>query len=301
MKKMFFILLLLPLLINADEKPFVIGRLHGQMGNNLFQMAAVCALAWDNGAEPYFPDLINKDSQDVPENFKHVFFRFNPHMPSGPIEFSHQMSVHYNFWYQPIPYQPNMEVVGLFQTAKYFDHHRERLLKMLAPKEEDLQYIKTKYASLICHPMAVGIQVRWFGKQSDAAWWPFLSQYGYDYYDKAMALFPPNTLFIVSTNNMEFAKTNIPEKYKNVIFLENEPWHIEFFLLSMCKHNIISNSTFGWWAAWLNQNPNKIVVVPEYWVDPYWEQQSPVVDVYPQGWIKVPSKWGKAWEDIRSF
>lgn len=286
--------------VHPTEKPFVIGRLSCQLGNNLFQIATTCAHAWDHGAEPYFPDLLTKTTEDTPYNFKHVLFRFNPQMPEGKISTTFEMLVYSNYCCVPIPYEPNMELKGSFQSWKYFAHHRERLLKMLAPADEDLQYIKTKYAKILCHPITVGIQVRWFGKKQDAHWWRFLAQYGYDYYEKAMSIFPPNTLFIVSTNNQEFARANIPDHF-NVIFLENEAYHIDFFLLSLCKHNIISNSTFGWWAAWLNQNPNKIVVAPEHWIDPFWYPQTPVKDTYPDEWIRLDAKWGKPWEDITSF
>lgn len=80
-----------------------------------------------------------------------------------------------------------------------------------------------------------------------------------------MALFPDSSLFIVTSDNLEFARKNIPTQGRNVIFIEGERYYIDFFLQTLCKNNIICNSTFSWWSAWLNQNPNKVVVRPKVW------------------------------------
>ena len=97
-----------------------------------------------------------------------------------------------------------------------------------------------------------------------------------------MALFPDDTLFIVSSNDIAFAKRIVP-LWANAYFIEDEPYYINLYLLSYCKHNIITNSTFGWWAAWLNQHPNKIVVAPKEWFVP--SHPRPYDDIVPESWI----------------
>lgn len=293
-------LLILTYMSMADATPFVIGQLDCQLGNNLFQVAATCAVAWDNGAEPHFPDLKRKTENNLPTNFAKVFFRLNAEMPQEPISRHWRLPFSSNFCYMPIPYQPNIEIAGTFHSEKYFAHHRERLLELFTPLPEVLDYISTEYKEIAEHPLSVGVQIRWFGCANDANFWIYLAQYGYDYFDKAMSLFPPDTLFVVSSNNLEFAKKNLPSK-KNMIFLENEPYYVDFFLLSMCKHQIISNSTFGWWAAWLNRNPDKKIVVPKNWIDPIWENETPVCDVWPNEWIQIDAKWGKPNDHFDSF
>ena len=96
-----------------------------------------------------------------------------------------------------------------------------------------------------------------------------------------MALFPKDSLFVVTSDNIEFARRNIPTDWGRVVFIEDELPYIDFFLQTLCKHNIISNSTFSWWGAWLNENSSKIVVRPRVWL-------SGQPDIGgPDEWIKV--------------
>lgn len=258
----------------VNEKPFVIGSILGQLGNRMFEVATACALAWDNNAEPYFPDFapITRHSYD----YNHIFFRCNIHPPKRGIEFEWGSPP---FGYDPIPYHPNMKISGYFQNEKYFAHHRNRLLNLFAPHPDDLKYIQNKYGWIIDHPNAVSVHLRYYYTEKPGE--DSFIQYEREYFEKAMALFPESSLFVVTSDNLNFARQNIPTEGKNVIFIEGEPYYIDFFLQSLCKHNIICNSTFSWWSAWLNRNPNKIVVRPKVWFGGYPDIGG------PDEWIKI--------------
>ncbi|MDN3506018.1 MAG: alpha-1,2-fucosyltransferase [Simkaniaceae bacterium] len=253
------------------EKPYVVGSLLGQLGNQLFEVATASALAWDNDAEAYFPDFLPYSNE-----YRHVFFRCNIKPPKKKVTYKWKTEP---FGYQPIPFISGMKLSGYFQNEKYFAHYRDRLLKLFSPRLDDLEYIQKKYQWILEHPEAVSVHLRYYRaeKPDDEA---FL-QYDRAYFEKAMALFPDSCVFIVTSDNIPFARENIPADKGNVFFVENEPYWIDFYLQSLCKHNVISNSTFSWWSAWLNQNPDKIVVRPKDWLAGYPDIGG------PDDWIKI--------------
>lgn len=272
----FLVLTFFPLFSSSqEEKPYVTGVLLGQLGNQLFQVATTCALAWDNHADPYFPDF-GPVSHYQDGYYRHVFFRFPITPPNNRVT---QEWGAPPFGFYPIPFQSGMRISGYFQNELYFAHHRKRLLELFAPHPNDFAYINKKYGSLINDPNTVSVHLRYYYAEKPDE--DFFIQYDYEYFEKAMALFPETSLFVVFSDNMDFAKKNISTSGRNVIFIENEPYYIDFYLQSMCKHNIICNSTFSWWSAWINQNPNKIVVRPEVWL-------KGAIDIGgPNDWIKI--------------
>lgn len=271
--------------IQIFSDSYVVGSLLGQAGNNFFQIAAAQAVAWDHGTQAYFPQL-----GQIPTLYHHYFSKCNIEPPEETISVEWSGGITN---YEPIPYTPCMKIGGYLQSWKYFDHHKERLQKLFAPIAKDSRYIEKKYGNLLSDPCSVGIQLRYFKAEA-----PSFPQYGREYLQKAMDLFPTSALFIVSTNNLAFAKKEVPIEGRRVIFLEDEPAYIDFYTLIRCKHAIISNSTFGWWIAYLNTNPNKIIVCPRIWLfaknpneelaiahpDLYPQEHQ---DVYPPEWIQI--------------
>ena len=68
-------------------------------------------------------------------------------------------------------------------------------------------------------------------------------------------------------------------------FVEGHSEVEDLWLMSLCKHNIIANSSFSWWGAWLNNNPNKKVIAPKKWFGDHVNLNTS--DLLPESWIKI--------------
>ena len=245
----------------TELKPFVTCWLNGQLGNQLHQIATTLAYARDNNFIPFFPEL-NKTDFNIPMNKDRIFFRLNA--SSLPRSIKHVFTSHSNFGKRSIPKFPDLMLKGYFQNWEYYHHHRDELLQIFAPGQEELDQIQSKHKTLLNHPVTVGVHVRTFNKKY-SEYIPFV---GMDYYEKAMSLFPEETLFVIFSDRINWCKHHFQKIDRPMIFIEGQDHIQDFFLMSMLKHNIIGNSSYSWWAAYLNQNPDKTVVAPSHFIIP---------------------------------
>ena len=100
-----------------------------------------------------------------------------------------------------------------------------------------------------------------------------------------MALFPEDALFVIFSNDMEGCKKELASIPRPMIFIEGEPHYHDLYLMSFCKHTIICNSSFSWWAAYLNPNPRKKIVAPPRWYTSGCGLDDK--DVVPPEWLRV--------------
>lgn len=110
-----------------------------------------------------------------------------------------------------------------------------------------------------------------------------------EYYAAAIAHIrancPQEPIFYVFSNDIPLCKQQYD--LPNVVWMDDSvlpphPDWVEMYLMSCCRHNIIANSTFSWWGAWLNRNPGKIVVAPLKWLN-----QQPMPGICPPEWTRL--------------
>lgn len=267
----------------APDQPIVSCKLKGQLGNQMFQVATTLAYAWDYDAWATFPDL-NGPAKHVIFNRDNIFFRLNT--DSSPWSLTKSFKEIHPHSTEKIPFSPKQSLDGYFEFYGHFHHHRDQLLKVFEPKPPIINNLKNKYANILNHPHTVGVHVRTFNKeQHERVGHVFV---GLDYYKNALEQFSDDCLFVIFSDRINWCKVHFQQFNRNMIFIEGNDNVTDLFLMSMMKHNIISNSTFSWWAAYLNQNQG-IVVAPKYWrLRPsfIWLEDQPHFLILPK-WIVI--------------
>lgn len=259
-------------------KPFVTADVKGRLGNQLFEIAAAVSLALDNDAEAKFPAFSQGKKNNIEINYQKVFWRININPLNEKISTTYK-EPHYQF--APIPYTPNMKISGFFQSEKYFKHHKDEIIELFSPSEEILTYLESNYGLIIDNPKTVAVHVRCYHTESKNL--QKVAQIYYkDYYLKMMSYFDKDYLFVIFSDDTQWCKEQFANCGYNVKIIENEPPYHDIYLMSLFKNIIISNSSFSWWAAYLNKHPDKVIIAPQKWIKNKNVDDS---DVVPEDWL----------------
>lgn len=174
--------------------------------------------------------------------------------------------------------------MGYWQCEHYFEDIRALILAEFTPAELPDQ-INLDVGRKIAQSMSISLHVR----RGDYVNNKFHSFLGLDYYRVAVAEMASKTEcphMFVFTDDPEWCRQNLNISFPYTLVTHNPGpqayWDI--ILMSRCKHNIIANSSFSWWGAWLNQNPRKIVIAPKRW---FGDPSVDTIDRVPKGWIRL--------------
>src|SRR5574344_2365730 len=178
--------------------------------------------------------------------------------------------------YYPIPYQQGEDIVikGFFQSYKYLC--REVVIKSFSISEDIRKLIGNNFPYLY-NGLWTSIHVRrgdYLNKKNRYIH-PICS---IGYYKKAISQFPLEMNYLIISDDIVWCKSHF--KGKKFYFAENTTAIIYLYLPSFCHNNIISNSSYGWWGAYLNQHENKIVIAPKIWIG--YVAELKVKDLLPQ-------------------
>jgi hypothetical protein len=103
-----------------------------------------------------------------------------------------------------------------------------------------------------------------------------------DYYGRAMSLLGPTWTYVITSDDIGWCKENFVGDY-NFLFMEGTSASHDLYIHTQAKHNIIANSSFSWWGAWLNTNPDKVVIAPKQWFGPALSHYD-MFDICPESW-----------------
>lgn len=259
---------------------FITCQLGGGLGNMLFAVATTYSLSRKHNLTMLL-DLdhhcIGGDAHTHPDQYKDNIFRKIPIRPNFHFENNVWEVKERSYSYTPleIPPNQNIKISGYFQTEKHFVNYKKEIQDLFSHTTDIMCKIWNNYGSLFQEP-TVSVHVR----RGDYLNFPERHPYVTDeYYYKALENFP-NYRVLVFSDDIQYCKKIF--KGPNFHFMENNEDIIDLYLMSMCDHNIIANSTFSWWGAWLNKKDN-IVYAPARWFGPAIKFDSK--DIRPSNWI----------------
>ncbi len=264
----------------------IVSKLSGGLGNQLFQYSFGRYLANKQGTKllldisfyrnqnkrKYMLDAFNIDAEVTIKVFNLIEFK------------EHNFAFDYK--YKEI--SDNSIINGYWQSERYFEEIAQSIRdeltirgKMTNAANKIIEQIKTR--------SSVSIHIRRGDYITEKKTNLFHGVCDLDYYNNAIDYInsicdlPDAYIF---SDDIEWCKNNI--NIKNKIFFVNDDRKIsdceELIIMSNCENNIISNSTFSWWSAWLNDKKNKIVISPKKW---FLDENINTVDLIPQNWIKI--------------
>lgn len=285
-------------------------ELKGGLGNQLFQYAAALALAKEKNTTVAV-DITNLDAKDKTlgtyRSYKlnklknpptvQNFSSFKKNVIKLGLKFVEKFNINSKglykergFAYEKISTKcsSNSILFGNFQSYKYFDNCEKEIKTSLCFSLTEQYNEVSSLLKDVQYLDSVSIHIRRGDYLSNSIAYDVLGVLPMTYYNLAIDKIietNKNCTFFVFSDDIVWAKENMILKGHHTYFIDIESKDkdiVEFSIMSSCKHNIIANSSFSWWAAYLNPNPNKIVIAPKKWFNnaPY-----DTKDLFPPDWI----------------
>lgn len=194
---------------------------------------------------------------------------------------------HFQYWdgIEGIP--SNAYLSGYWQSEKYFKSI-ESVIREDFKFKQPMSAENRKIADEIVKNNAVSLHIRRGDYVKDAATLVTHGLCSLEYYHAAIQLISEQVeqpKFFIFSDDIEWVKGNLKIDFPTHFIDHNHgpESYNDMRLMSLCKHNIIANSSFSWWGAWLNQCQTKIVVAPKRWFN----KQTDTNDLIPAKWIKL--------------
>jgi len=254
-------------------------KLMGGLGNYLFQIATAQSIALrDNKTLVCDTNDILRIHQPYTKYLENIFKN---------IKFSDELKTLNNldevdFTYNEIPkIDGDVKLNGYFQSEKYFINYREDILNLFSIDDDTKTYLDKKYGDIL-GLNTCSIHVRrgdYLYKQN------YHPAQDINYYYKSLNKIGYDKHFLIFSDDMEWCKQNF-DFIPNKTFIEGNEDFQDLYLMSMCDNNIIANSSFSWWGAWMNINEDKKVIAPSKWFGNN-NLHLDTNDLYCNKWIKI--------------
>lgn len=268
----------------------IIGNLYGGLGNQLFQYSAALSFSKQYGHELKFVNIFNKryrqahtkfdldklynlkisyiDSYELKQKFGYLKsnYYFN--------KFAYKFNINFDCIItdklaKTLANNKNYFLYGYFQNYKYLKYTELTLHKYFYEPRDINNLNKYQLYQEILNTHSVSLHIR----GGDYLANPMRQVCNYEYYFNAIKkikYFNSNAIFYIFSDDLNYAKNILSKLDINYRLVDNHFNNaLNLYLMSKCKDNIIANSSFSWWAAYLNNNKYKKIISPKKWLTNY--------------------------------
>jgi len=260
---------------------------HGRLGNQLFQIAATLGAARVHQCDFVLP----------PWKYSGYFEYALPQSEKIEVQYVYMEP---DFAYRPIPVNGNTSISGNFQSERYFAHCQEELRHYLTPNSKlagMVRELKDRYLADIPAEKACSVSVRrgdYIGHSC------FAELVATQYYHNALSQIGKDQVKVVFSDDINWCREFFARReFESHRFVFVEPSHelADLFLIAACTNHILANSSYSWWGAWLDPNPEKMVFVPDAWFAGQYINRNKtfmergyhdIQDLCPASWHRIP-------------
>jgi len=261
----------------------VTSYLMGGLGNQMFQISKSLSESKNLNCDY----CIKLDSETNMEGRKPIHYKDNIFKNIKFCDFLPEririQEKSFNFADDNIDFSNSIEFYGYYQSSKNFKGYSRLIKKTFSPPKEFIEKIKYEYPNIF-DKNSVSIHVRRGDYLTISDVLPVIDK---TYIDKSLKSLKEYSKIFIFSNDKEWVKNNL--NYKDSVVVSGLYDYEELWAISLCNHNIMSNSSFSWWGSYLNKNKNKKVFVPSIWFGPNGEKEYD--DIYESDWVKINVKY----------
>lgn len=259
--------------------------LKGRLGNQMFQYATLLSMARKLGTDHCIPPSRAEklwEEHQLLEVFELPALKHVGRQKDVPPVVERSFTFDAEF-YENCP--PEADLVGFFQTEKYFTSAAKEVRREFTFKPEVENYCRKLMTRFPQTP--VSLHVRRGDYLELAEKHPPCS---IDYYARALASFDPAVPVMVFSDDPQWCREQELFRAPRFAFITGHPNQYDLCMMTMCAHHIIANSSFSWWGAWLGRNRDKKVIAPQRWfgetkVDRVSNKDTQ--DLVPARWVRL--------------
>ncbi len=182
----------------------------------------------------------------------------------------------------------NVRIEGYWQSPRYFNEIEAIIRREFAFRHSP-DGLNAEIASRISADNSISVHLRCGDYINDPKTRAHHGNCSMEYYKTAMTLMNdriPDAHFYIFSDEPDWAREHLAPDYPHTYVSHNDSDHAheDMRLMSLCRHNIIANSSFSWWAAWLNSHPERQVIAPKHWFNSVDKDTS---DLIPADWTRL--------------